>query len=187
MADVVMLWRRLDAPGHDSARLTFDRGRWHLAGTAVFRDEGRACRLSYAVTCDDRWHTRQAIVDGWIGTSSVHVSLKVDSAGRWSYDGRSVLDCAGCADVDLSFTPATNLLPIRRLCLAPGAEARVVAAWLRVPSLALEPLEQRYRRLDERNYVYESRGGQFTAKLAVNEHGFVTRYPPAWEEETGGA
>lgn len=180
MSDAVVLWRRLDEPGHDSARLAFRRRRWCLEGTAVFAEHGRACRLDYAVTCDERWRTMSAAVEGWIGTELVNLSLKVDSAGRWSLNGRAVLECAGCVDLDLSFTPATNLLPIRRLALAPGAEERVTAAWLRVPSLALEPLEQRYRRLDPSRYRYES-GGGFTAEITVDEHGFVTRYPPGWE------
>lgn len=184
MPDAVMLWRRLDTPGHDSARLSFRLGRWHLAGTAVFALESRACRLDYAITCDDRWRTMSATVEGWIGPESVHASLKVDSAGRWSYDGRSVLDCSGCVDVDLSFTPSTNLLPIRRLALAEGAEASVVAAWLRVPSMTLERLEQRYRRVDASRFAYESDGGRFTAELTVNEHGFVEDYPPLWRAES---
>jgi hypothetical protein len=31
-----MLWRRLDAPGHDCARLFFHDAQWHLTGIAVF-------------------------------------------------------------------------------------------------------------------------------------------------------
>lgn len=178
-----MLWRRLDGPGHDSARLTLHRARWHLDGTAVYAEGGRACRLDYAVTCDDRWRTMSATVDGWIGGEGVHLSILVDATGRWSCNGRMVLDCAGCVDVDLSFTPATNLLPLRRLALAPGGESRVVAAWLRVPELTLEPLEQRYRRVGETRYAYESDGGRFTAELTVSAAGFVTRYPPFWEQE----
>ena len=181
MSEAVVLWRRLDESGHDSARLVFRRRRWCLDGAAVFMEQEQACRLDYSVTCDERWRTMSAAVEGWIGSAPVNVSLKVDSAGRWSFNGRAVLACSGCIDVDLSFTPATNLLPIRRLALAPGAEERVVAAWLRVPSLALEPLEQRYRRVDATRYRYESDGGRFTAELSVDEHGFVMRYPPGWE------
>ena len=70
----------------------------------------------------------------------------------------------GCDDVDFSFTPATNLLPIRRLRLAEGARTGVRAAWLAFPALELEPLEQVYAHLDGGRYRYESEGG-FTADL----------------------
>lgn len=88
---------------------------------------------------------------------------------------------AGCLDVDLAFTPATNILPLRRLGLAVGDSREMTAAWVRFPDLSVEPLAQRYTRLDERRVRYESRGGAFTAELEVDELGLVVRYPPLWE------
>lgn len=92
---------------------------------------------------------------------------------------------AGCIDLDLNFSPSTNLLPIRRLGLAVGQEAAARAAWLRFPSFTLEPLDQRYRRIDAATYRYESAGG-FAADLAVDAAGVVTRYPGFCEVEVGG-
>ena len=62
-----------------------------------------------------------------------------------------------------------------------GDAADVRAAWLPFPSLDLQPLEQRYARLAERRWRYESRGGAFTAALDVDDVGFVTRYGGLWE------
>jgi hypothetical protein len=87
----------------------------------------------------------------------------------------------GCIDLDLNFSPSTNLLPIRRLHLRIGEQAPVRAAWLRFPSLALEPLDQSYRRTGVTTYLYVSAGG--TAELRVNEAGFVTDYPNIWAHE----
>lgn len=86
-------------------------------------------------------------------------------------------------DVDLNFSPATNLLPIRRLGLEVGASAEVRAAWLRFPTFQLEPLVQQYRRLDEATYRYESAGAAFVAELRVNAAGFVTAYGDIWRAE----
>lgn len=97
--------------------------------------------------------------------------------------GRERPEVAGCIDLDLNFSPCTNLLPIRRLGLAIGQEAQVRAAWLRFPNFELEPLPQLYRRLDESTYRYESGGGQFVADLQVNQTGFVTNYPGIWQAE----
>lgn len=90
---------------------------------------------------------------------------------------------AGCTDLDLNFSPSTNTLPIRRLNLAIGQEAKVKAAWLRFPNFELEPLYQLYRRVDEAIYRYESGGSQFVADLEVNQAGFVTNYPGIWQAE----
>ncbi len=89
-------------------------------------------------------------------------------------------DLAGCIDVDLGITPSTNTLPIRRLNLQVGESADVTAAWVRFPELTVEPLAQRYTRLDERRYRYESTTG-FSAELEVDELGLVVRYGDIWE------
>ena len=183
MRDHVVLWRRLDVPGHDSARLFAEGAQWHLHGTAVFAHEGQPCRLDYRVTCDAAWRTRSARVAGWAGARRVGVDLAVDHEQRWRMNGADCPNVTGCVDVDLAFTPATNLLPIRRLALAVGDDAPVRAAWLRFPALDLQPLDQRYARTDEQRWRYESRGGAFTAQLDVDAQGFVTRYADIWTTE----
>jgi hypothetical protein len=90
----------------------------------------------------------------------------------------------GCLDVDLGFSPSTNLLPIRRLKLEIGARADVRAAWVRFPELTLELLEQSYTRLTEHTYLYESAGGEFKRELTVNADGFVVEYPGLWRDES---
>lgn len=185
-ADETILWRRLDRAGHEAARLSRDGGGWRLAGTAVLVQEGRACRLDYAILCDSAWRTMEAAVTGWVGRESVRIEIAAASSGRWSVNGVEKPDVYGALDLDLNFSPSTNLLPIRRLNLAVGQEAKVRAAWLRFPSFSLEPLEQSYRRLAERRYRYESAGGRFTAELEVSASGFVTQYPGFCQVEAGG-
>jgi hypothetical protein len=46
--------------------------------------------------------------------------------------------------MDLGFTPATNLLQLRRPALEPGQAAAAPAAWLDVSAGTLEELTQRY-------------------------------------------
>ena len=183
MTSHTILWRRLDRPGHESARLTSRPDGWHLEGTAVFAHEGRACRLDYLVVCNTLWRTVSGRVAGWVGETAVEIEVAVDAAGRWRLDGAEVPEVEGAVDLDLNFSPSTNLLPIRRLGLAVGEEGPVRAAWLRFPSFRLEPLEQVYRRLDETTWRYESAGGRFTADLRVDAAGFVTRYPGGWEAD----
>lgn len=179
----VVLWRRLDQPGHESARLFFRESRWHLAGTAVFAHRQQACRLDYRVECDAEWRTLSGRVVGWVGSEEVDVELSVDAERHWRLNATEMTPVAGCTDLDLNFSPSTNLLPIRRLNLGVGEKAAVRAAWLRFPGFTLEPLEQIYERLDEGTYRYESAGGSFVAELQVDAAGFVTRYPNIWQVE----
>jgi hypothetical protein len=141
------------------------------------------CRLDYQIVCDSRWHTRSARVGGWVGNSLIDIEIVVDLDQRWLLNQMDCPEVAGCVDLDLNFSPSTNLLPIRQVELAIGQEAEVRAAWLRFPSFTFELLAQRYRRIGENTYRYESSGGGFVAELSVDEAGFVTKYPGFWETE----
>jgi len=181
--DTSILWRRIDRPGHEYARLSrLDTG-WRLEGVALFEHDGLPCNLSYGVTCDAEWITKRAQVVGWVGSSAVNVTIIADTAHVWRLNDQICEGVAGSLDVDLNFSPSTNLLPIRRLGLAVGQRAEVRAAWLRFPGFTLEPLVQSYTRTNERSYVYESGGGRFVAQLEVADAGWPVAYGNIWSSE----
>ena len=179
-----ILWRRLDRPGHEAASLEHGSPNWHLSGTVVVQDGPHPCRLEYAIVCDGTWRTLWARVTGWVGLTPVNHRVARSLAGQWRHNGVERPEVEGCIDVDLGFTPSTNLLPIRRLGLAVGASAPVRAAWLRFPEFTLEPLDQLYVREGENRYRYESGGGRFTAPLDVDDMGLVVRYGDIWVAES---
>lgn len=183
MRTQTILWRRLDLPGYESARLSRVGTDWQIVGTAVFKYENNPCRLDYGIVCDSAWKTRSVKVTGWVGETAITLDMRVDAAQTWQMNGTPETAVAGCIDIDLNFSPSTNLLPIRRLNLAIGQEAAVTAAWLRFPEFKLEPFEQLYRRINPETYHYESSGGAFVAELTVNEAGFATRYADLWQAE----
>ncbi len=178
-----ILWRSPYFLGHEACRLFFLNSHWHLAGTAVFSHNQQPCRLDYQVVCDPDWNTQSGKVVGWLGHTNIDIDLTVNPDHQWQMNGIEQPQVAGCIDLDLNFSPATNLLPIRRLSLAIGQEAEVKAAWLRFPGFEVEPLLQLYRHVDESTYRYESAGGQFVADLQVNQTGFVMNYPGIWQAE----
>jgi hypothetical protein len=180
-----ILWQRLDLPGHEACRITSVPAGWQLSGAAVLAYEGQACRLDYKITCDHHWQTLSTTVEGWVGDREVKVEIVREASGVWRLNGCDCPQVTGCIDVDLNFSPSTNLLPIRRLALEVGQSAQVRAAWLRFPSFALEPLEQSYARLEENLYQYESAGGRFVARVTVDEAGLVTRYGDFWVRVSG--
>lgn len=180
-----VMWRRLDLAGHEVARLVHHAPFWQLSGTAVFLLPDRPCRLEYQIVCDAAWRTLHGRVTGWYGADPVKAELYTDTARRWTINGQPAPAVAGCVDLDLSFTPATNTIPIRRLALNEGERAEVRSAWLSFPGLTLEPLVQSYHRTGERVYHYESPADGFVADIEVDPAGLVVRYPPLWERETG--
>ena len=176
-----ILWESFAFPGYEACRLIFQGSRWHMEGTAVFSHEQQPCRLNYQVVCDEAWRTLSAEIDGWLGNTIIGIQIKTDPSQHWWLNGVEQQGIKGCIDIDLNFSPSTNLLPIRRLDLAVGKTADFQAAWLRFPSFNLELLSQQYHRLDETTYRYESAGGRFVADLKVNRSGFVVDYPGIWQ------
>jgi hypothetical protein len=183
MGNNTILWQRIDQPGHEACRLTPLGEGWQIAGTAVFNHEGQACRLEYAIACDAQWRTLSAVISGWVGEREIEIEVSRDEEGLWRLNGDLVPEVEGCVDVDLNFSPSTNTLPIRRFNLEVGHAVHVRAAWLRFPSLRLEPLEQSYTRVGTNLYRYESAGGRFVASVEVDEAGLVVEYGEIWRRE----
>jgi hypothetical protein len=178
-----MLWRRLDAPGHDACRLEQTGDGWQLDGTAVFRQNGVPAHLAYGVTCDAAWHARRGHVRGWIGSQPVTYTIVRAGDGGWILNDGRVRGLNACLDLDLGFTPATNLLQLRRLGLAEGQSADTPVAWLDVESAMLDVLRQRYERRGTTSYWYEAPRFGYAALLDVASTGFIRHYPGLWEAE----
>ncbi|AEI64344.1 putative glycolipid-binding domain-containing protein [Corallococcus macrosporus] len=182
------VWRRLLSPGSEYFELVARPEGWVLAGSVVFVDGGLPHFVEYTVTTNAAWETQTVHVLRRNGDGEARLQLRVDGERRWWKGDEEVAHLRGCPDIDVACTPSTNTLPIRRLGLAVGQAADVRAAWLRIPSLTLEVLPQRYTRLAETRYRYESNGGRFVAEVDVDADGVVTHYPPGWERVavTGG-
>lgn len=179
----VILWQRLDLPGCEVAELGEGAAGPEVHGVALLAHDGRPARLEYRIVCDAGWRTRLATIGGHVGGTAVGLELACSADGEWMVNGRPAAELKGCLDVDLGFSPSTNLLPIRRLRLAVGSRAPVSAAWVRFPELTVERLEQQYSRLGASSYRYESGGGVFRRDLTVNDDGFVLEYPDFWHAE----
>jgi len=208
-----ILWRRLDCPGHDSCCLWKTGDGWQLSGTAIFLFEQKPCLLSYEVNTDSNWETRTASISGYVGKFVVMLAIARTPNHRWSINDKELQDAADCIDLDLGFTPATNLIAIRRLSLAVGARSPAPAAWLDFPSVqdknpvtqvlrnakpelqgfcpvpsdfpcfTLKRLEQHYHRLSYDRYEYTSPDAGYADVLEVDDDGAIARYPQLWEQE----
>ena len=176
-----VLWRRLDAPGHDGCRLEDNDGGWRLEGTAVFLEAAAATRLNYEVAGNHAWHTQRGQVRGWLGNRPVAFSIARTTRGGWTLNGVVLTGLEQCIDLDLGFTPATNLIQLRRLALRVGQEADVPVAWLDPSAGTLDVLHQRYARKTENTYWYEAPRFEYAAMLEVTSEGFMSRYPGLWE------
>ena len=177
----VFFWRRVDQPGHDCCRLFRLSNGWALRGMAVFGEAGDPCNFAYEVVIDSRWITRSARLTGFQGKKEIDMRIRRTTNGSWRVGTEPQHAVANCFDIDLGFTPATNLLAIRRLQLSVGEQAEAPAAWLALPGLTLSVLPQTYRRLTKLEYEYEAPSLGYKGRLRVSKLGVVEKYPGLFE------
>jgi hypothetical protein len=181
----VVVWKNLLLNGTDYCALWYTPEGWLLKGRVLgVLEDRRPVLATYEVHCDESWHTHRVVVQRTIGGDVKSLSLAVESHGVWRSSGEELRDVRGCEDADLALTPATNTFPIRRLSLPVGGTESVVAAWVKLPDLAVQPLPQRYTRITNNTYRYESSTG-FSAEIMVDDLGLVTTYPGGWERIAG--
>ena len=193
-----LFWERSDTAGSEHA-LVDARSGLYARGSALAVDPvPYTCR--YELQTDPSWVTARFEVNaegaGW--ARSVRLEL---AAGRWrtTTSEQGNLDAAlaaaghpgaglpgtedpdllyGAFDVDLSGSPLTNTLPIRRLGLLKaeaGVARRVSVAWVLVPSLEVVQADQIYTPLGDGRVRFASE--TFSADLAIDDDGFVRDYP----------
>ena len=170
-----ILWQAGDGGSEICVLERAGRG-WRLRGTVLTHEAKEPIELRYAVTVDAAWVTRD--VEVLVAFAGGDLREPVELGNLWSGKERPP-EYRDCADVDLSFTPATNTLPIRRLGLEVGEEAEIAVAWVVWPELRFQRAVQSYARLAEDRYRYTQ--GDFKADLTVDKNGLVLEYEGLWK------
>lgn len=147
-----------------------------IESAVVGESDAQTFGLVYRIECDARWQVmRLALKLAGDGALDLHR----DDHDAWRDANGTPLDALrGCIDVDLTATPFTNTLPIRRLALARGERRVIRVAYVRVPELAVNAAEQAYTCIEPgRRYRYEGLDTGFTAEITVDADGLVLDYP----------
>ncbi|HJZ47939.1 MAG TPA: putative glycolipid-binding domain-containing protein [Roseiflexaceae bacterium] len=182
-AERTIMWTPWIGPGLEHLRLVQSEHLILADGLiiGVAEEDGLPFRARYTIQCDAHWRVRELRVD-MLDTANRRLDLMSDGAGHWAGGSGELLPgLAGCFDVDISATPFTNTLPIRRLALPPGASADINVVYITLPELTAAAAMQRYTCLAANaggaHYRFESRLHDFVAELPVDADGLVQDYP----------
>lgn len=179
-----VMWSPWRAPGLEHLHV-YTQSEDIVADGLILGVEGQEpFRLRYEIHCDKLWTLRSVQVDLLSGSRASR-RLFADGEGSWETEsGQALPLLKGCFDVDISATPFTNTIPIRRLALQAGSSAALDMVYITVPQLQVEVTRQRYTCLEttsaEGRYLFESLengGASFTAELPVDQDGLVLDYP----------
>ena len=175
-----VMWSHLETPGMEHCRVRMGPREIVADGIVLGVESEIAYRLRYEVRCDPRWRVRR--VETNLLNDGRKLRLSSDGEGRWFDEaGRAAPALDGCRDVDITATPFTNTLPIRRLALKRGEAADIRVAYITVPGLRVAPDEQRYTFVEADDtcgrYKFEQKSSGFTAVLRVDDEGLIEEYP----------
>lgn len=176
-----VFWTPVEDTGLEHLQLTEDRAGVAAESAVMRANDGKPFRILYQIDCDRSWRTRRVHV-ATLGGHSQSMTLRADGDGTWIDEQGSELSVLERAiDVDISATPFTNTLPVRRLDLGVGEATELTVTYVSVPDLGLDADVQRYTCLepvDETGgrYRYDAVGGDFSAELEVDADGLVVEY-----------
>lgn len=131
--------------------------------------------LRYCIHLDPLWRTRTCMLE-MEGTKK-GLSLVSDGSGNWTDALGPLPELAGAIDVDISLTPFTNTLPIRRLQLREKQSEEILVVYI-APDLTVTMDRQRYTCLVlGKSYRFEQIDSGFARTIEVDNNGLVIQYP----------
>jgi hypothetical protein len=194
------MWMKDDPPGMEQAELTMSAGGL-VARSVAFGSVPVPYRLDLDLMTGADWVTRRLALTASGERWSRSLVLERDAAGVWtgarSSEGSEPPEVAASEpagavepasipvhvlDVDVQWSPVTNLMPVRRLGLdRAGSEGTFTMAWVSVPSLAVTLDAQHYTMLgvDDGEVCarFENSGGFFTVVIRCDGDGVALDYP----------
>jgi hypothetical protein len=113
-----------DCTGLQLVTFRSEREGFRFGGAVISDRSEHPFGLTFGLEVDGSWNVTRSAISLGNGRSLV---LRSDGKGHWTdCHGVSLPELNGCIDIDISATPLTNTLPIRRLGLSAGERFDVV-------------------------------------------------------------
>lgn len=179
-------WEPLDGQGFQLVNLRTDERRSVMInGECLWVHEGEPFAAHYTIHCHPSWDINEVSFgvrrfEGALISPAIILARSRD--GQWvNHRNAPQPVFQGFSDVDISITPLTNTLAIRRLNLQVGESRDINVVYFEAPSLEPKPTRQRYSCLgkysDGELYRFQSLDTGFTADISVDTDGLVLEYP----------
>jgi uncharacterized protein len=183
-AEHAVMWKPCSEPGLEHLQLRVYPDEIVADGIVIGVDLDQPFRMQYTVRCDSSFTVRSVEI-ACMPSMLRRLELHHDGEGGWTdSSGSPLLGLRNCQYVDISVSPFTNTLPIRRLGMKPGDSAEISVVYI-TSALELSVERQRYTCLEAgggvTRFQYESLVSGFSADVTVDREGLVLRYDDIFE------
>jgi uncharacterized protein len=180
-----LFWESQSFIGFESLEFSEEPDGFVADSVVLGIEAGTAYRVHYRIYLDLNWRAESMRISHLpYGTEHRFYSSNDDSWWRGDFHGDDEGVWQNCIDLDLSCTPFTNTLPIRRLNLEVGQSSDINVLYVECSNLTVKTAPQRYERLNESEYRFTNLNTDFTAVITVDAEGFVTNYPGLFERRS---
>lgn len=132
--------------------------------------------VTYTIDTNCEWETIRTKITSSVNARISRWQLERKESG-WLLNDRPLQTPAGTKDIDISLTPFTNTLPVRRLVLKPGDTRVIDVVFFDVLQETVMPVKQIYTCQSKGIYLFGTYERDFEALLRVNGEGLVEDYP----------
>lgn len=137
--------------------------------------------VEYRLELDTAW-SLQSVQLSMTQPAVRSIRLTHNKFGEWVDDQlKTWPQLDGCMEVDISLTPFTNTLPVKRLCFKPGESREIKVVYFDLPSFEISMKPQRYTYLGDNVFRFESLDADYVNEITFNAAGFVQHYPDLFE------
>lgn len=145
-----------------------------VKSTIINHDE-KHFTIKYTLILDASWRVKTLNLE--LLDTKEKIKLESDGHGNWSNDTGIIPKLHGAIDIDITATPFTNTIPIRRLKLGKKQQAEILVVYVTIPELSFDIDRQRYTSVSKYIYLFEQINNNFTRKIKVDKDGLVVTYP----------
>lgn len=176
MSNRAYRWAPADGVGLEHLRISTDPDGITAAGMVIGSSDGVPFALSYRALLFHDWTFHALRIDA-VDSSDV-VMMSRSPEGMWLVRGRERKALTPCIDIDLSWTPFTNNLPMRRLGLSTGESREIRVAHIEPPDFIPKIAVQRYSCLETgKRFLYEDLTFGTVAEFELQDDGLLGDYP----------
>lgn len=173
------VWKNIECTGLEIAHIEMEEAGIKVCSTVMTLENHSPTCIEYTLRLNQNWEVENLEVSK--KGQSGGLFLSVDKEGNWFLnDGTNIPDLTGAVDVDLSCTPLTNSLPIKRMDWEQQVEpAQIDVVYIDHENLTYKKVTQSYKRIHKREdtQTFHYKSGQFETVFTVDHEGFVLAYP----------